>query len=95
MTGDMLEMKTINLVILASPTGRDGWKPVPVAEVPAWVKHPDTIAKMVAGEMCMKADEGDKGSDWYRCERVLTDADRAALAAAEAKRARRAKRTIH
>jgi len=54
------------LVILASDDGRTNWSAVKPADVPAWVKAPDNIAKMLAGLECMKADEGDKGSMWYR-----------------------------
>ena len=58
------------LVIMRSANGRDGWTPVAPADVPAWVKEGGNMAKLVAGEMCMKADEGMKGSDWYRAEKL-------------------------
>lgn len=66
----MAEFAQALLVILRSPNGRDGWTPVKPEDVPAWVKAPDNMAKLVAGEMCMKADEGQSGSDWYRAEKV-------------------------
>ncbi len=85
------------LVIYSSENGRDNWKPVPPRDVPEWVQHPLNIAKLVKGEQCMKADEGDKGSLWYRAERIkshertakrmLRDVERDA-----AKRQRRAQR---
>lgn len=58
------------LIIYASPNGRDGWAPVKPEAIPAWVKAPDNVARLVAGEMCMKADEGTAGSDWYRAEKL-------------------------
>lgn len=58
------------LIVFASVNGDDPWHPVTADEVPEWVKHPDTMGRMVAGEMCCKADEGEKGSLWYRAERV-------------------------
>lgn len=58
------------LVILRSEDGRDNWQSVLPADVPEWVKAPENIARLVAGDMCMKADEGEKGSDWFRAEVV-------------------------
>lgn len=58
------------LIVYASVNGSDPWHPLTDKEVPEWVKQPDTLGRMVAGEMCFKADEGDKGSLWYRAERV-------------------------
>lgn len=58
------------LVILKSDNGRDGWTPVMPEDVPEWVKAPDNMARLVAGEMCMKPDEGEKGSAWYRAEKL-------------------------
>lgn len=75
-----------HLVIYRSPNGRDGWAPVKPDEVPEWVKQPDNVARMVAGEMCMKADEGDKGSDWYIGIRVE---ELQAMAKAQEKRERK------
>jgi len=66
-------MKQARVVIEASVNGRDedSWHPVHEKEVPEWVKDPDNMARMVLrGEQCMKCDEGDKGSLWYRA-RVL------------------------
>lgn len=57
-----------NLVIYASNNGRDGWEPVKPDEVPGWLKEPDVIGHLVAGETAMNPREGDKGSSWYRAE---------------------------
>lgn len=87
--------KKAELVIFASVNGRDGWTPVKPDDVPAWVIHPDNMAHLVAGETCMKCDEGPKGSLWYMAKPV--DEARVILKAA-AKRARKAARqmvTVH
>ncbi len=60
------ELKTAFLVIEASINGRDLWHPVHADELPDWVRDPDNMGRMVAGDMCMKADEGEAGSLWYR-----------------------------
>lgn len=54
------------LVIFTSTTGRAPWHPVKPTEVPDWVKHPDVMARLVAGEEAMKCDEGVAGSNFYR-----------------------------
>lgn len=79
------------LVIYASENGRDGWQPVKADDLPEWVRAPETIGRLVAGEMCMKADEGDKGSLWYRAGRNH-DLERQALA--ERKRMRRGQKRL-
>lgn len=66
----MAEFAQALLLILRSRNGRDGWVLVKPEDVPAWVKSPDNMAKLVAGEMCMKSDEGVDGSDWFRAEKV-------------------------
>lgn len=63
-------MNTANLIIYASKNGRDGWEPVLPDSVPEWVKDPDTLGRMVAGDMAFKPNEGDKGSMWYRAEKA-------------------------
>ncbi|MFA7269927.1 MAG: hypothetical protein WC073_11330 [Sterolibacterium sp.] len=68
------------LVIYESVNGRDNWIPRMPAELPEWVRHPDIIGRLVAGQMCMDPTIGDKGSNWYRAERVLTPEERRAEA---------------
>ena len=75
-----MELKQATLVILASANGRDGWCPVKPENVPAWAKEPDCIARLVAGHMCMKCDEGPDGSQWYR---AATEDELRALACAQ------------
>ena len=63
----MTERKAV-FVIFASENCRDGWQPVKKEELPDWVIHPDNLGRMVNGEMCMRADIGERGSKWYRAE---------------------------
>ena len=88
-------MKQATLIIYRSENGRDGWQPVMPDDVPGWVSNPITLGRLIAGEECMKADEGGNGSAWYRAVKVLSDEDVARIEKAKAKRARRAKHTVH
>lgn len=63
-------IKQAYLVIHCSVNGRDGWHPVKDDELPAWVKEPDVMCRLVRGECAMKCDEGEVGSMWYRAEKV-------------------------
>ena len=58
------------LVIFASVNGRDNWIPVHENDVPAWVKDPHTMGRLVAGEQCMNCREGRDGSLWYCAVKV-------------------------
>jgi hypothetical protein len=63
-------MKQVSLVIMNSMTGSDkpeDWTPVKVEDVPDWVKHPDTMGALVAGQMCTHATEK---TGWFRAEKV-------------------------
>lgn len=88
----MAEEKQLELVILRSETGRGPWEMVKPEDVPAWVKDPENMGRLVRGLSCMKADEGDKGSDWY-CARPVDEALR--IINAQRKRARKAARRAH
>lgn len=83
--------KQTRLVIYESPNGRGGWHPMLPSELPDWVKHPDIIGHLVAGEMCCDPALGEKGSNWYKAVRVLSPAEKAA----EERRARRAARKMN
>lgn len=85
-------MKRAKLIILASDNGRDNWAMVPPFEVPEWVKTPENIGKMMRGVDCMKADEGDKGSKWYRAIRL---SDYRHIIKQEQRAQRKAKRQLH
>lgn len=54
------------LVVYCSDDGRTGWHPIRHAEVPAWVKAPDVMARLADGEECMDCAQGVAGSKWYR-----------------------------
>lgn len=80
------------LVVYESINGKTDWKPIMASEVPAWVLNPDVMGRLAAGEQCMDAAQGDKGSKWYRAARVVS----AEQQRAEAKRQRKnAKRALH
>lgn len=82
-----------HLVILRSKDGRSDWQPVLPADVPEWTKRPEYMGRLVAGEMCMKCDEGPAGSDWYR---AVPAREFAQMVEAQRKRARRAAlRVVH
>jgi len=68
-------VKQAMLIIYVSPNGRDGWKPLLSDAVPEWVKAPDIMGRLVAGEMCMDAAQGTSGSDWFKAMRVLPHAE--------------------
>lgn len=75
-------MKAAHLVIYRSINGRDNWVPVAAADVPAFVKNPATMGRLMAGEECMDAAEGRHGSAWYRAVRVVTQTERTIVDAA-------------
>lgn len=70
-------MNQARLVIFRSANGRDDWQPIAASDVPAFVKDPVTMGRLVAGESCMDAAEGRSGSAWYRALRVVTQHERA------------------
>ena len=70
-------MNQAHLVIYRSKNGRDNWEPVPAESVPEFVKDPVTMGRLCAGEQCMDAGEGTRGSAWYRAVRVVTQHERA------------------
>ena len=69
-------MKQARLVIYRSANGRDNWQPIPATDVPEFVKDPVTMGRLVAGQQCMDAGEGSRGSAWYRAVRVVTQQER-------------------
>lgn len=85
-------MKQAHLVIYRSANGRDNWEPVMFDSVPEWVKTPEIMGRLIAGEQCMDAKEGDSGSDWYRAVKVVSEQERAAQ---ERRERRQAKRQLH
>jgi hypothetical protein len=66
------------LVILRSDDDGETWKPVPTADVPEWLKAPDVVAKLVAGEMAKFAGGiviPDEMRPWYRAEKVSSEGE--------------------
>jgi len=55
------------LVVFVSTNGRE-WEPLTWDDCPAWVKHPDNMARLVDGEQC--SGNGETGP-WYKVERVV------------------------
>ena len=62
------------LIIYSSPDGQV-WSPVLPADVPDWLKDPDTIAKLVDGLMCQSPNSGSR-TTWFRAERHLLPGER-------------------
>lgn len=88
-----MDISQAMLVIYKSPNGRDNWSVVPPAEVPEWVKDRDVMGRLVSGEACMKADEGEKGSDWFRA--VSIEGHEQMMAAGAKRQQRARKRVMH
>lgn len=57
------------LVIYVSETGRDKWLPVLPDDVPAWIKAPKVMGRLVAGEMCIDP-RSETEHRWFRAEKV-------------------------
>ena len=64
------------VVVMRSANGEDGWEPVKPEDVPDWVKEPDCMGRLVAGDMAQGPAEGllvpDEVRAWYRAEIVPT-----------------------
>ena len=84
-------MRKIKLVVYRSTNGRDGWQPVSESQVPDWVKEPAVIGRMMQGEQCMDP-RSTSGSDWFKAQRVITQAEKDAQ---ERREQRQAKRVRH
>lgn len=76
-----------NLIIFSSPNGRDHWEPILPEEVPEWLKAPDVMARLVAGEECMHARESE--NRWFYAEHVPSEKDVERMVAADQKQARK------
>lgn len=66
----MTDITQATLIIFGSVNGQDPWHPLLPSEVPEYVKHPDTLGRLVAGEMCMDCADGPTGGLWYRAQKV-------------------------
>lgn len=58
------------VVVYESDNGRDDWRPIKPDKVPEFVKDPDTMGRLLAGEECMDVSAGDRGGAWYRAIRM-------------------------
>ena len=58
-------MKLARLVVLESESGEAPWHPVPPTDVPEWVKDPEVVGSLIAGEMAQCGDSG-----WFRAEKL-------------------------
>lgn len=58
-------LKAAELIIWRSPDGEKGWKIIKPDEVPDWVKHPDVMGRLVAGDMVT---DQKHSPFWYRAE---------------------------
>lgn len=83
--------KKAHFTFYASENGRDGWKLVPPAEVPAWVLDPDILGNLANGNMAMDAANG---SLWFRADVKLAAQDQARLDAAKRARDEREARKL-
>ena len=61
-------MAQARLVIYRSEDGKQNWTPCPLGEVPEWVKEPDTLGKMVEGEMAFNPEAPDYWFAALKCE---------------------------
>lgn len=68
--GKYMSTKQDRLVIFTSSNGRDPWVPLFQHQVPEWVKEPDVMGRLVAGEMCMDP-RSSSATDWFRAERAV------------------------
>ncbi len=93
-------MNLAMLIIYASPDGNTGWIPVLPADVPDWVKDPDILGKMIAGQMCQNPNSVSR-TTWYQAKRIMSPEEKkrehARLYADKQKRRRRqaALRALH
>lgn len=76
--------------MIYTSTDCEEWNPVKTEDVPDWVKAPDVVSRMVDGEACQLNME----SPWFVARAVIDDIDEHLIAAARAKRIRRAERNI-
>ena len=65
-----LMTKRAVFVIYESPNGHGDWIPVLPENVPEWLKDADVMGQLAAGQMACDTAVGDKGSNWYRAEKV-------------------------
>ena len=90
-----MELKEARFIIFESPNGRDGWKPILPVDVPEWIKPAHVMGRLANGDMVT---DPKLTTNWYRAQRVLSEAEQKRVDAANAKRARKAaklKKSLH
>lgn len=68
MDGDGVRLAAARAVIMRSING-EHWIPVEVSEVPAFIKAPDTLGRLLNGEAC----QGPQSDVWYGALRAEDD----------------------
>lgn len=69
------------LVIYVSEDDGETWAPLKPEDVPAWVKAPDVLGRLVAGEIAKREFVGgmavrdDYRFPWYRAEKMSSDGE--------------------
>lgn len=84
-------MTEAHIVILKSEDGRAHWHPVTPDQVPEFLKDPDVMGRLVAGEMAQESNGlllPDGAKPWYRAATEAEIPDLPVMAAAQAKRGR-------
>lgn len=88
----MATVSQANLIIFSSQNGRDHWELVRPEDVPEWLKAPDVMARLVAGEECMNARESD--NRWFYAEPVPSEDEIRRIVSADQKNARKNARRV-
>lgn len=63
-------MKMDLIVVFRSPDGEKDWQIIAPAEVPEFVKDPDTMGRLMAGDIVRNVDVSQW---WYRAEKMLSE----------------------
>ena len=61
------------LIFYRSPDGETDWTPLKHDEIPDWLKAPDVVGHLVAGEMAQYTPDiivPDEVRPWYRADKV-------------------------
>lgn len=58
-----------SIVVYRSPDGQTGWKPIPIEEVPMWLRKPEVIERLVNSNDTA-TNSADPGSGFYTMARV-------------------------
>ena len=64
---NLIGQKLDHLIVFSAADQAGPWTPVPITEVPDWVKDPDVMGYLVAGETVT---DPAIGPLWFRAEKV-------------------------